>query len=171
MNAEYKNLLSGAYERITVIDVVSGETIAEVTDDRIRTSDTRILVELKQKKTEPVDQCIKTGEGEMIAGFIAFWKAYPNRKAKVTAQKAWKKLNPDRDLRERIMQDIQKKKESEEWNEQRGKFIPYPASYLNGRRWEDEPDPGEKGHGYEEHKATDQDLMHLLTNLDEEAAI
>ena len=164
MNAEYKNLLSGAYERITVVDVVTGEKIAEITDDRIYTSECRIVVELKKKTEKKPDLEAKAGEAEVIAGFIAFWKVYPNRKAKVTAQKAWKKLNPDQKLKERIFADIAEKKKSEEWNEEGGKYIPYPATYLNQRRWEDEESPKESKHGYQEHEIGDLD--HLLLDLD-----
>ena len=164
MNAEYRNLLSGEYERITVIDVISGEKIAEITDNRIYTSDIRIMVELKKRTAKQPDQEQETGEGELIAGFIAFWKAYPNKKAKVTAQKAWKKLHPDQELKERILADIARKKASDEWKEQDGKFIPYPATYLNQQRWEDETDPKQSGHGYEEHEP--EDLERLLVDLD-----
>ena len=164
MNAEYKNLLSGAYERITIVDVATGEKIAEITDDRIYTSECRIMVELKPKAEKRQGMEMNAGEAEVIAGFIQFWRAYPKHKAKVTAQKAWKKLHPDQKLKERILADIEEKKGSKEWNEQDGQFVPYPASYLNQKRWEDEADLKEQKHGYQEHEI--EDLDHLLLDLD-----
>lgn len=164
MNSEYKDLLSGAYERITIVDVVTGEKIAEITDDRIYTSGCRFMVELKQKAEKRQGMEMNAVDAEVIAGFIAFWKVYPKRKAKVTAQKAWKKLAPDQKLKERILADIAEKKKSEEWSEEGGKYIPYPATYLNQRRWEDEESPKESKHGYQEHEI--EDLDHLLMDLD-----
>jgi hypothetical protein len=73
-----------------------------------------------------------------LAGFDLFWKAYPNRKAKGDAQKAWLKLKPDADLLRTILAAIERQKESAGWTKEGGQFIPYPATWLNQQRWEDE---------------------------------
>ncbi len=70
--------------------------------------------------------------------FDTFWKAYPKRVAKQEAVKAFTKLNPDGILLEVILKGIDASKKSEAWLKDGGKFIPHPASWLNGRRWEDE---------------------------------
>ncbi|MEN6423298.1 MAG: hypothetical protein ABFD76_15265 [Smithella sp.] len=70
--------------------------------------------------------------------FLQFWKAYPKRKAKKEADKAFKKLNPDNELLETIIKAINKSKTLEDWIKEKGKYIPYPATWLNGKRWEDE---------------------------------
>ena len=67
-----------------------------------------------------------------------FWVAYPRRQAKKDAEAAWRKLNPDRGLIDGILRDVQRRKSSQEWQKDGGKFIPLPATYLNGSRWEDE---------------------------------
>ena len=72
------------------------------------------------------------------SGFEVFWLAYPKKKAKGDAQKAWSKLKPNGDLTDSILKAIEVQKISEDWTKENGKFIPYPASWLNGRRWEDE---------------------------------
>jgi hypothetical protein len=84
--------------------------------------------EVKQDKTTP----------DKPAGFDSFWEAYPNKKAKPVALKAWKKLNPDAELITIIMFAIYKHKTSEQWLKDDGKYIPHPATWLNQRRWEDE---------------------------------
>lgn len=71
-------------------------------------------------------------------GFALFWGAYPRRVAKGAAIKAWAKLAPDQELAQTILTAIQRQRKTEEWTKDGGKFIPYPASWLNGRRWEDE---------------------------------
>ncbi|MHB1938974.1 MAG: hypothetical protein ACYCOR_20730 [Acidobacteriaceae bacterium] len=70
--------------------------------------------------------------------FQAFWKSYPRKKAKADAFKAWKSLKPSEPLAETILQAVQRATTSEDWRRDNGKFIPYPATWLRARRWEDE---------------------------------
>ena len=70
--------------------------------------------------------------------FESFWKVYPKKQSKPTAQKAWDKLNPDAELTEAIINAVERAKMSRQWKERDGQYIPLPASYLNQRRWEDD---------------------------------
>ena len=70
--------------------------------------------------------------------FDHFWKVYPRKAAKAQAEKAWTKLNPDPSLYDLIMQKLAIAKQTAKWKEKNGEFVPYPATWLNGRRWEDE---------------------------------
>ena len=70
--------------------------------------------------------------------FDQFWKEYPKKVAKQSALKAWKKINPDDELFRKIMDGLKRWKDSGEWDRDGGQYIPYPASWLNGSRWEDE---------------------------------
>ena len=36
------------------------------------------------------------------------------------------------------MKQLKRFKDTTEWKEQNGRFIPYPTSWLNAKRWEDE---------------------------------
>ena len=74
--------------------------------------------------------------------FLAFWSEYPKKVAKVEAEKAWKKIKPNADLFGRIMSGLQKWKDSSQWKRDNGQYIPNPASWLNGHRWEDEVPAG-----------------------------
>jgi len=38
------------------------------------------------------------------------------------------------------MAGLDRLKQSRQWREQDGKFIPMPSTFLNERRWEDEPE-------------------------------
>jgi hypothetical protein len=68
--------------------------------------------------------------------FTEFWAAYPKKVAKLDAQKAWNKLTPeDRfaavqalSIHVRYWQIAGTAKE----------FMPHGATWLHGRRWEDE---------------------------------
>lgn len=72
-------------------------------------------------------------------GFDAFWDAYPRHAKRAEAEKAWTKLSPDVFTRNAILSALQWQRRLPDWTKDGGQFIPYPASYLNGRRWEDEP--------------------------------
>ena len=73
--------------------------------------------------------------------FSTFWQNYPKKQAKALAFKAWKKLNPDEALQTAILAAVQQKSQSENWLTNGGKFVPHAATWLNGRRWEDETSP------------------------------
>jgi hypothetical protein len=70
-------------------------------------------------------------------GFDDFWVVYPKHEAKKDAQKAWSKLKPSTETRDRIMADVDRRRRSFDWRKEHGKFVPYPASYLRSQRWED----------------------------------
>lgn len=73
--------------------------------------------------------------------FAAFWQAYPRRKSRGQAEKAFAKLNPSEQLLAAILAGIERAKTSEQWTRDEGKFIPYPATWLNAKGWEDEDSP------------------------------
>ena len=75
--------------------------------------------------------------------FNKFWAAYPKHIAKQSAVKAFEKLKPDEKLLEAMLKAIAMQKESKQWEKDGGAFIPYPATWLNQRRWEDELPQGE----------------------------
>ena len=70
--------------------------------------------------------------------FPRFWSAYPRRTDKLNAKKQFDKINPDEELLEKMLSALEKQKKSEQWQSEGGKFIPYAATWLHGRRWEDE---------------------------------
>lgn len=70
--------------------------------------------------------------------FPKFWKIYPNKKGKAAAEKAWKKLKVTADLFSQIAEGLAAQVVCEAWVKDGGQFIPHPATWLNGKRWEDE---------------------------------
>lgn len=71
-------------------------------------------------------------------GFLSFWTAYPKKKAKGDAEKAWNTIKPTEELLQIILAKIEQEKDSEQWQKDGGKYIPYPATWLRSKRWEDE---------------------------------
>ncbi len=106
------------------------------------------------------------GKAEFQKSFENFWAAYPKKTAKQQALKAWQKLwrelKPDKALIDVILSSLEQQKRSVQWTKDDGQFIPYPASWLNGRRWEDKPaEPlpksGNKGTCYGHESSFDTD--------------
>lgn len=69
--------------------------------------------------------------------FDKFWSVYPRHEGKQAAVKAFDKLKPDDTMLETMVNAILKQKRTDQWSDPR--YIPHPATWLNGRRWEDEP--------------------------------
>lgn len=66
--------------------------------------------------------------------FDEFWQAYPRKVGKADAQRAWsravRKTNPDK-----ILAGLH----GYPFDTSRAQFVPHPATWLNGARWEDDP--------------------------------
>ncbi|WP_277964613.1 hypothetical protein [Pseudomonas sp. RIT-To-2] len=74
--------------------------------------------------------------------FDLFWKLYPRKASKAAAEKAWNKLKVTPDLFAVIAQALAKQTNSLDWLKSGGQYIPHAATWLNGKRWEDELTPG-----------------------------
>ena len=70
--------------------------------------------------------------------FDRFWIAYPRHENKQNARKAFDKLKVTDELLDLMISAIEKQKQSAQWQENGGQYIPHPATWLNGHRWEDE---------------------------------
>lgn len=72
--------------------------------------------------------------------FLVLYKMYPRHVDREKARKAFLKLHPTKELCEIIRADIKARLKGEKgrWEMDRKDYIPYMASYLNGKRWEDE---------------------------------
>jgi len=82
-----------------------------------------------------------SNSNDLDVSFSSFWQVYPKREAKQAAIKAWQKLNPDSSLVTKILFAIDAQKKHKENLKQSNAFTPewpYPATWLNGHRWDDE---------------------------------
>lgn len=77
------------------------------------------------------------------SSFDTFWQAYPKKKSKGAALKAWHSIKADGALLSKMFQTLSGLKNTVDWKKENGRYIPYPASWLNAQGWEDElpPDP------------------------------
>ena len=92
-------------------------------------------VKAEQPKQTSITDVQRVNEIESM--FVEFWQAYPRKEAKQAAKKTFMKLRPTAELLAEILSGIEKHKNGEQW--QQGKtHIPFPATFINGERWNDE---------------------------------
>lgn len=72
--------------------------------------------------------------------FLGFWNFYPVHKSKQAAIRAWDRLKPSDELIALMGKALARQKAGEEWTREDAR-IPYAATWLNQRRWEDEDLP------------------------------
>ena len=73
--------------------------------------------------------------------FDEFWAAYPRKVGKEAARKVWRRIKPSSELQIKILDNIKTYRGSDQWLRDNGQFIPYPSTWLNQGRWDDEPPP------------------------------
>jgi hypothetical protein len=94
------------------------------------------IVNWAQYQEELTNKNSKNSNKDNTIQFDVFWSAYPKKVGKKDTVKAFTKLNPTQELLETILTKLEVLKKSDSWV--RG-FIPNPATFLNGERWNDEP--------------------------------
>lgn len=78
------------------------------------------------------DERLKNGQSL----FNSFWNVCPRKIGRAKAQRIWEKNHYD-DIASDIVEDVKNRMiNDEQWQNER--FIPYPATYLQDKRWEDE---------------------------------
>lgn len=97
--------------------------------------------------TPPKDQneCVSTnGHKTLMERFEDFWSIYPKKRSKGQAEKAWLIIKPGEQLLATMVATIGRAKTSVEWQRDGGKYIPYPATWLNAKGWADviQPETG-----------------------------
>lgn len=105
-----------------------------------RVTDASLTVTDAQRgRKEGKESLCSSDDEQLNSSFEQFWSAYPKKQAKQDAAKAFRsaKLKPEQ--LQTILQDIQRRRASADWMKDGGQFIPLPATYLRGKRWEDSP--------------------------------
>jgi hypothetical protein len=93
----------------------------------------------EEKRREEKKKTPKPPEGADV-GFDQFWKVYPKKTNKPAAIRAWKLIQPGEALLARIVAHVESSAKTEDWTKENRRYVPNPAAYLNGRRWEDQTD-------------------------------
>ncbi|MPW17904.1 hypothetical protein GCT13_13390 [Paraburkholderia sp. CNPSo 3157] len=101
-------------------------------DGVIETITTKDNPKRNNQKTTPKENLSRS----LRDRFEIFWAAYPKKRSKDKAEKAFAKRNPDEQLFNDLMAGLERAKTSEQW--QNPQFIPHAATWLNGGGWMDE---------------------------------
>lgn len=96
----------------------------------------------KEKTPKGVEKKSPTLDGYW--GFDSFWTAYPRKKAKAEAFEAWKRVDPDEALGNRILDAVKMQKLWPQYCGENRRFFPTPAKWLDGGCWDDEPTEGDE---------------------------
>ena len=70
--------------------------------------------------------------------FNEFYQAYPKKRDKAKARKSFFKIKNLPDVFPQLMKGLEQQKLSADWKKDGGKYVPYPSTWLNDERWEDE---------------------------------
>ena len=70
--------------------------------------------------------------------FEEFYKKYPKKVKKQDVKKWFKKNKPSSELFSSMINSLEQFRGSKDWLKEKGQYIPYPSTWLNQKRWEDE---------------------------------
>ena len=134
--------VTGGYRigTVGVTELVQGGVTESVTTKDNPTKDNQKTIPKEcapQAERDDVVADRRSGQDRRIADrFEDFYAAYPRKKSRQQAMKAFAKLDPDEQLLTEIISGIGRAMKSEEWRDKR--FIPHPATWLNAQGWLDE---------------------------------
>jgi hypothetical protein len=108
-----------------------------------------LVHETKVLSTKSVDNFKKETKESIVENkmsrFEEFYAAFPKKKDRPNAERAWKKHNCN-EIADFIIQDVQKRiRQESQWANPQ--FIPHPSTYLNNKRWEDDITENHHGKG------------------------
>lgn len=78
--------------------------------------------------------------------FDEFWEAYPRKVSKQDAKDRFIKTVEDKEHFHAIMDALREQKQTTQWQKNDGQYVPYPTTWINQGRWEDDPE----AYNYEE---------------------
>ena len=128
-------------------------------------TDTKHTKEKEKEKEKETTFPISPPGNARSDAFETFWDAYPRHVAKDKARTAFNKV-PKKEI-PALMDALEKHKRSDQWTKDGGQFIPYPAKWLNEKRWKGDAPPSGKGKRaeYAQHAVETVDFSHLMADL------
>lgn len=118
------NIKSAAFKE-SVLDTLSIE-YPYTMDISVTVTDTNTTTHIDDSKDVIVEDYFDT-----------FWREYPRKTGKGAARKSFEKALTKTSF-QKIMAALDEQKASSQWNKDGGEYVPYPATWLNQERWEDE---------------------------------
>ncbi len=117
-----------------VVEVKANRTV-EVKGNSSSSSSSSSLSFPKKVKTTPN---LPLARNNGHSGFEIFWRSYPRKEGKGACEGWWRSHKPDDFLLGVMLGKIDHAKQLPKWQEDGGKYIPMPYTWLHQKRWEDE---------------------------------
>lgn len=118
------------------------EETCERNADAMRSHSDRNAIKGKESKVKRKESKEKSNLSRaQQPPFDAFWSSYPKKRSKGAAEKAWAKIKPNEQLTGQILDALERATTSADWQKEGGRYIPYPATWLNAKGWEDDYTP------------------------------
>lgn len=73
-------------------------------------------------------------------GFSAFRAAFPRWRSEPLALRAWQRLDPSPALQARLLAALELQARGDEWQREKGRYVPKPSTWLARQSWRDEVD-------------------------------
>jgi hypothetical protein len=77
---------------------------------------------------------------EIETEFVQFWAAYPKKRNKKDALKAFAQARREGATLNMMLAALEWQRNQRQWVRDGGQFIPFPASWIRAGAYEDEPD-------------------------------
>ncbi|WP_455652060.1 hypothetical protein [Phascolarctobacterium sp.] len=143
-----KGSRSGFYQIFDLCIVYRTQTVTQPVTQTVTQPVTQLVTQPRADKKVYINNIINNKQNEKKQEapacereeyFARFWEAYPVKVKKAIAQIEWNKLvDPCVELYENIIAAVEQYKQTSRWKENNGAYIPYPETFLQDRRWEDE---------------------------------
>ena len=129
--------------RYSLITIRNYDTFQGVNNTQIDSQTTVKQQSVNSQSTTNKNEKNKKNEKKYIYAqknefFDAFWCAYPKKKNKIRAREVFESLTITDELINHILTAINNQKQTEEWQKEGGRYIPYPDRWLKYHRWEDD---------------------------------
>jgi len=145
------NLTIKTTNKFSIITIVNWHTYQSREDESDQQSDQQVTNKGPHTIIKEYKNINNTSESDNSdhSGFDTFYQKYPKHEGKKKALDAWMKIDPDENLQAIILMAIENQIQHKVNLKASNAFCPewpLPATWLNGRRWEDEvqqerPDP------------------------------
>jgi len=123
-----------------------GEEIPEVVPPVKKPFDIDSFPDAPQASRSEIDAEISRGTDLMAEEeeFNAWFAEYPKQTDRHEACRHWLAIRSNRPDLDSLLAALETQKACEQWTRDDGRYVPNPAAYLSGRKWEDKLQAGKK---------------------------